>query len=61
MNAEPALVESTKPSRKLRRNCTADETSEPNVAVAIMQGLAPVTVNVADLVSPAASVVTVTV
>jgi hypothetical protein len=61
MNAEPALVESTSPSLKVRKNCTADETSEPNVAVAIMQGLSPVTVKVADLVSPATFVVTVTV
>ena len=35
MNAEPALVESTRPSLKLRRNSTAHETSDPKVAVAI--------------------------
>jgi hypothetical protein len=61
MNAEPALVESTSPSLKLRKNCTADDTSEPNVAVAMMHGLGVVTVNVADFVSPATFVVTVTV
>jgi len=36
MNAEPARVERTKRSLKSRRNCTAGEASEPNVAVAIM-------------------------
>ena len=35
MNAEPAFVERTKRSLKLRRNCTAGEASEPKVAVAI--------------------------
>jgi hypothetical protein len=35
MNADPAVVDSTSLSLKLRRNCTAGETSEPNVAVAI--------------------------
>jgi len=39
MNADPALVESTSPSLKLRRNCTAGETSEPKVTVAMMHGL----------------------
>jgi hypothetical protein len=36
MNAEPALVERTSRSLKFRRNSTAGEASEPNVAVAIM-------------------------
>ena len=36
MNAEPALVDRTSRSLKLRRNCTAGETSEPKVAVAII-------------------------
>jgi len=35
MNADPAVVESTSLSLKLRRNCTAGEASDPNVAVAI--------------------------
>jgi len=35
INADPAVVDSTSLSLKLRRNCTAGETSEPNVAVAI--------------------------
>jgi hypothetical protein len=63
MNAEPAFVERTKLSLKPRRNCTAGEASEPNVAVAIMQlGIVFfVTVNVAEVVSPGAFVVTVTV
>jgi hypothetical protein len=34
MNAEPAAVDRTSPSRKLRSNCTAGETSEPKVTVA---------------------------
>ena len=36
MNAEPAFVERTSPSRKLRKNCTCGAASEPKVAVAIM-------------------------
>jgi len=44
MNAEPALVDRTNVSLKLRKNCTARETSEPKVAVAIMQGLVVVRV-----------------
>jgi hypothetical protein len=35
MNADPAVVESTSLSLKLRRNCTAGEASEPKVAVAM--------------------------
>jgi hypothetical protein len=35
MNADPAVVESTSLSLKLRRNCTAGEASDPKVAVAI--------------------------
>jgi len=53
MNADPAVVESTSLSLKLRRNCTAGETSDPKVAVAIthlggVQG--PVAVVVVTLV-----------
>jgi len=36
MNAAPALVDRTNLSLKFRRNCTAGETSEPKVAVAII-------------------------
>jgi hypothetical protein len=36
MNAEPAFVERTSRSLKFRRNSTAGDASEPNVAVAIM-------------------------
>jgi hypothetical protein len=64
MNAEPALVERTKLSLKPRRNCTAGETSEPKVVVAIMhlrlKG-AVGAVKLADAVSPATFVVAVTV
>ena len=35
MNADPAAVESTSLSLKLRRNCTAGAASDPNVAVAM--------------------------
>jgi hypothetical protein len=42
MNADPALVDRTKRSLKFRRSCTAHETSEPNVAVAITHGLGDV-------------------
>jgi len=35
MNADPAVVESTSLSLKLRRNCTAGAASDPNVAVAM--------------------------
>jgi len=35
MNADPAVVESTSLSLKLRRNCTAGETSDPKLAVAM--------------------------
>jgi hypothetical protein len=35
MNADPAVVESTSLSLKLRRNCTAGEASDPKVAVAM--------------------------
>lgn len=55
MNAEPALVERTSPSLKFRKNCTAHETSEPKVAVAIIHGL--VVVVVATLVVDVAVVV----
>jgi hypothetical protein len=46
MNAEPAFVERTKLSLKPRRNCTAGDTSEPKVAVAIIHfgGTQPVVV-----------------
>lgn len=50
MNAEPALVGRTSLSLKLRRNCTAHDTSEPKVAVAIMHGLVVVAVLDATLV-----------
>jgi hypothetical protein len=71
MNAEPALVWTTKLSLKPRRNCTAGAASEPKVAVAIMQEgvgeevvvgvvvIALVTVNWAVSCSPL-SVVTMT-
>ena len=53
INADPAVVESTSLSLKLRRNCTAGETSDPKVAVAMthlggVQG--PVAVVVVTLV-----------
>jgi hypothetical protein len=37
INADPAVVESTSLSLKLRRNCTAGEASDPKVAVAMTQ------------------------
>ena len=63
MKAEPALVWRTRPSLKLRRNCTAGAASEPKVAVAIMHTgvVFFVTENTADVVSLETSLVTVTV
>jgi len=53
MKAEPDFVDSTRPSLKFRRNWTAGEASEPNVAVAMMHVvLGFVTLKVAEAESP---------